>query len=162
MERTKQNVSPTADRELAISRVINAPRELVFEAWTKPEHLINWWGPNGFTNTFQEVNIKPGGRWRFIMHGPDGRNYPNEIVYHEIEFPSRLRYGHSNPEDPDGFNFTTTVTFESAGENKTKVTMSVVFESKEVLEYVIREHGAKKGGEETIGKLAVYVEQLNK
>ena len=150
----------TADRELVITRVMNAPRELVFEAWTKPEHLINWWGPNGCKTTMQEVNIVPGGRWKFIMETPDGTKYPNEIVFHEIEPPARLYYGHSGPDDPEGLNFTTTVTFEEAGPGKTKVTMIGLFQSKEALEYVIREHGAKKGGEETIAKLAAYVESL--
>jgi uncharacterized protein YndB with AHSA1/START domain len=160
METQNQNVSPTADRELITTRVINAPRELVFEVWTKPEHLIHWWGPNGFTNTFEEADIRQGGRWKFMMHGPDGKNYPNEIVYHEVTAPSKLRYGHSNPDDPEGTKFSTTVTFEEAGAGKTKVTMKAVFESREVLEFLIREVGAKKGGEETMAKMAVYVEQL--
>lgn len=154
--------SPTADRELVQTRVINAPQELVFEAWTTPKHLINWWGPNGFTTTNQEADIKVGGRWKFIMHGPDGIDYPNEIVYHEIIPYSKLRYGHSNPEDPEGFRFSTTVTFEEAGNGKTKVTMTGIFDSKETLEMVVRDFGAKKGGEETMAKMGAYVEQLNK
>lgn len=153
-------MSSTADREIVTTRIVNAPRELVFEVWTKPEHLIHWWGPNGFTNTFQEVEIRTGGRWTFIMHGPDGKNYPNEIVYHEVTPPSKLRYGHSGPEDPDGVNFTTTVTFEEEAAGKTKVTMTGVFPSKEMMELVIRERGAKEGGQQTMAKMVAYAEQL--
>jgi uncharacterized protein YndB with AHSA1/START domain len=152
--------SPTADREIVTTRVVNAPQQLVFEVWTKPEHLINWWGPNGFTNTFQETNIVVGGPWKFIMHGPDGKNYPNEIIYHEITPYSKLRYGHSGPGDPDGINFQTTVRFEDVGAGKTKVTMTGLFPSKEMMELVIRERGAKEGGQQTMAKMAGYVEQL--
>lgn len=160
MESTGRKENPTADRELIISRTIDAPRELVFEVWTKPEHLINWWGPNGFTHTFQEVNIRPGGKWKFIMHGPDGRNYPNEVMFHKVDFPSKLEYSHSDPENPDGINFTTTVTFEEVENKKTKLTMRALFPSKEALEYVVREYGAKKGAEEHIAKLMTYVDSL--
>lgn len=153
-------VTSTADRELVITRVINAPRELVFEAWTKPEHLHNWWGPNGCITTTQEISVKVGGRWKFVMQTPDGTKYPNEIVFHEIDPPARLHYGHSGPGDPEGLNFITTVVFEEIAPGKTRCTMTGVFQSKEALEYVIREHGAKKGGEETIAKLATYIESF--
>ena len=73
-------MNETANRELSITRVLNAPPELVWEVWTKPEHITNWWGPFGFTTTTHEMNIKPGGVWRFMMHVPDGRDYPNKIV----------------------------------------------------------------------------------
>lgn len=71
----------TADREITISRVFNAPRELVFRAWTEPQHLAQWWGPKNFTNTFHQFDPRPGGDWRFIMHGPNGTDYPNYSVY---------------------------------------------------------------------------------
>jgi uncharacterized protein YndB with AHSA1/START domain len=154
--------SSTADREIVISREMNAPRALVFEAWTKPEHLANWWGPNGYTVTTQEASITVGGRWVFIMRGPEGVDYPTAIVYHEITPPSKLRYGVSGLNDPEGRKFTSTVTFEEVSAGKTRVTMVVLFGSAEELEVVLRERGAKQGGEQTIAKLAAYVEQLNK
>ena len=67
-----------SDREIVTTRVFDAPRELVFKAWTDPDHLAKWWGPKGFTNTFQEFDMRPGGVWRFIMHGPDGVDYKNK------------------------------------------------------------------------------------
>lgn len=158
MKTENKNTSPTADREIVISREINAPQSLVFEAWTKPEHLINWWGPNGFTNTFDEIEVKPGGRWKFTMHGPDGVDYPNVIVYREVNFPERLAYSHGDGSGKHGFE--TTVTFEKLEEKKTRVTMTVLFPTREALEYVVREHGAAEGGKQTIGKLAAYVESL--
>jgi uncharacterized protein YndB with AHSA1/START domain len=152
--------SSTSDREIVISRVMNAPQALVFDAWTKPEHLANWWGPNGFSITTQDADIKAGGHWKFIMHGPDGVDYPTDVVYHEVTPITKLRYSVSGIDHPEHLNFTTTVTFEEIGTGKTKVTMTGLFQTKEALEFVIRVHGAKKGGEETIGKLAEYVESI--
>jgi len=77
------NQESTADREIVIERLFNAPPELVWNTWTDPTHVAQWWGPNGFTNTIQEMSVKPGGVWRFIMHGPDGTNYPNENKFVE-------------------------------------------------------------------------------
>lgn len=68
-------------------RTIDAPRDLVFDAWTDPAHVGQWWGPDGFTTTTHEIDIRPGGVWRFTMHGPDGVDYPNEIAFEEIVPP---------------------------------------------------------------------------
>ena len=109
-------------RELVISRLINAPRELVWDAWTKPEHVKHWWGPDGFTNTIHEMEVKPGGVWRFMMHGPDGTNFPNKIVFNEVKKPERLVYTHSSDDENETTLFETTVTFEKQGD-KTLLTM---------------------------------------
>jgi len=77
-----------SDREIVTTRVVDAPRELVFRAWTEPEHVGQWWGPNGFTSTIQEMDVRPGGVWRLVMHGPDGTDYPNESIYLEVVRPS--------------------------------------------------------------------------
>ena len=77
-----------APDEIVTTRLLNAPRALVFEAWTDPHHVAQWWGPNGFTNTIHEMDVTPGGVWRFVMHGPDGVDYPNRIVYIEVVNPS--------------------------------------------------------------------------
>ena len=70
----------TSDREIVISRVFDAPRTLVFKAWTDPQHLAHWWGPNSFSLTTHEMEFKPGGVWRFVMHGPDGCDYQNKDI----------------------------------------------------------------------------------
>jgi uncharacterized protein YndB with AHSA1/START domain len=80
----------TADRELFTLRVIDAPRERVFKAFSDPNHLAKWWGPKGFTNTFDEFDLRPGGVWRFVMHGPDAANFPNESVFVEVAVPERV------------------------------------------------------------------------
>jgi uncharacterized protein YndB with AHSA1/START domain len=84
MANKNEMVTDTSDREIITRRLLNAPRELVFEAFTQPEHLAKWWGPNGFTITTHEMEVKPGSAWRFMMHGPDGVDYPNKIVYEEL------------------------------------------------------------------------------
>src|SRR5678816_2044021 len=71
----------TKDRELLLTRLLNAPIDLVWEVWTKPEHIAQWWGPNGFTNTITTMDVHPGGEWDLIMHGPDGIDYKNKSVF---------------------------------------------------------------------------------
>lgn len=145
----------TADREIIISRVLNAPRELVWEAWTNPQHLVNWFGPKGFTNTFYEADIRTGGKWRFMMHGPDGRNYPNVVLFSEVLKPKRLVYFQGS--DEDNFpNFKATVIFEEL-EGKTKLTMLSVFPTTDEKEFAVREICAVEGGNETLDKLELYI-----
>jgi len=149
----------TSDRELVFTRLLNAPRELVFKVWTEPEHIKHWWGPNGFTNTIHEMNVSPGGIWRLMMHGPDGRNYPNKIEYIEVVEPERLVYKHSGDDDTEPVNFHVTVTFEKQGD-KTLLTMRSLFTSKEELDRVVREYGADEGAIQTLTRLAEYLENM--
>jgi uncharacterized protein YndB with AHSA1/START domain len=112
-----------SDREIVTTRVINAPHELVFKAWTDPDHLVHWWGPKGFTNTFHEFDMRPGGIWRFVMHGPDGVDYKNKSVFVEVVKPERIVFRHVS-----GHQFQVTATFaEQAG--KTRLTFQMVFET---------------------------------
>ena len=82
------------DCEIVATRIVNAAQEIVFNAWTESDHFKNWWGPNGFTNTFNEFDLQPGGKWRFIMHGPDGKNYPNESEFIKIDKPEFVAWDH--------------------------------------------------------------------
>ena len=84
MTATSEPTPDTADREIVVMRLFDAPRELVFAAWTDPKHLAQWWGPTGFSTTTRSIDIRSGGVWRFVMHGPDGRDYENRITYVEI------------------------------------------------------------------------------
>jgi len=142
----------TDDREIVITRVLNTPQILVFKAWTDPAHLINWWGPNGFTNTFHEIDIKPGGIWRFTMHGHNGMDFPNLIRFIDIVEPERIEYLHGSGEENDEDQFKVTVTFEKEG-NKTRLTMKSIFPSAALRDMVIREYGAMEGGNQTIDRL---------
>ncbi len=123
LERLAERLADASDREIAAARVFDAPRKLVFGAWTDPDHLVHWWGPKGFTNTFHEFDMRPGGVWRFVMHGPDGTNCQNESVFVEIVKPERIVFDHvSAPQ------FRMTATFEDLG-GKTRLTWRMLFKS---------------------------------
>ncbi|MEQ1947104.1 MAG: SRPBCC domain-containing protein [Bryobacteraceae bacterium] len=147
---TKNGPPPnTADRELVVSRVFDAPREVVFDAWTNPEHVGKWWGPNGFTTTTHSIDIREGGEWRFVMHGPDGNDYDNHIVYDEITKPERIVYRHLSAPWHQA-----TITFvEQRG--KTKVTLCSVFETPEIRNRIAKY--AVDGGLEHLGCLAGFL-----
>jgi len=148
------NVTNTSDRSLSITRLLNAPRELVWEVWTKPEHIAKWWGPNGFSLTTSKMEVKEKGEWNFVMHGPDGTDYRNEIVYVELKRPELLVYDH-----PIGPKFRATVTFEAVGD-KTNLTMTMVFETAESLQQTIKTFNAAEGQKQTIGRLEDYLSKL--
>jgi uncharacterized protein YndB with AHSA1/START domain len=143
-------------KNLIVTRLLNAPRELVFEAWTDPAHLAHWYGPNGFTITTHEIDVKAGGVWKFMMHGPDGRDYPNKIIFSEVVKPEKLVYQHAGDEDTEPVSFHVTVTFE-AEEGKTKLTMNSDFGSAEELERIDKEYGAIEGAKQTVTRLAEYL-----
>lgn len=114
----------TADREFVHSRLIDAPRERVFKAFAEPAHLARWWGPNGFSNTFESFELRPGGVWRFVMHGPDGKDYPNESVFREVSAPERVEFEHLG----GVHHFVMTISFTVQGE-QTLVGWRQVFDS---------------------------------
>jgi uncharacterized protein YndB with AHSA1/START domain len=149
----------SADREIVITRVLNAPRELVFEAWTDPKQVVQWWGPRGFTTTTHKMDVRPGGVWRFVMHGPDGRDYQNKITYLEIVRPERLIYKHGGDDDLELANFHTTVTFVGRG-GKTEVTMRAVFPTAQERDRVVKEYKAIEGGKETLERLDEHVVKM--
>ena len=141
-----------SDREILSSRVFDAPRELVWEAWTNPDHIQHWWGPNGFTNTFSEFDLRPGGYWRFVMHGPNGANFPNESVFVEIVKPECLVFDHTVfPK------FRATIVFEDLG-GKTRVIWRMLFETVSVFDQV--KAYAIPGNQENLDKLEVYLKSM--
>ena len=141
----------TKDREIRLSRTLNAPVDLVWEMWTDPEHIANWWGPDGFTNTIGTMDIRPGGQWNLVMHGPDGRDYDNKSIFTEVVKHKKLVFEHvSEPRSR------TTVEFEAKGE-QTLLTWQMVFESAEVFLKVVKEHGAIEGMKQNVGKLEKYL-----
>lgn len=116
-------VGSTADRDFVHSRLIDAPRERVFRAFSNPAHLARWWGPKGFTSTFHEFDLRPGGVWRFVMHGPDGTNYSNESVFVEVLPPERVVFEHVSDH-----HFQMTLTF-SAQDGRTVVEWRQLFDT---------------------------------
>lgn len=147
----------TSDRELVIERVFDAPRELVWKAWTEPAHVDKWWGPNGFRNETFSMDFRVGGVWRYVMHGPDGKDWPNWIRYEEISKPERLVYSHGE-EGSDEPWFRVTVTFVAEG-NRTRAVMRSVFPSAEALA-AVKKFGAGEGGQQTMARLAGYLPYL--
>jgi uncharacterized protein YndB with AHSA1/START domain len=147
-----------ADREIVVTRLIDAPRELVFDAFTHPAHVSRWWGPHGFTTTTQSMDVRPGGAWTFVMHGPDGTDYDNRIVYEDVVRPERLIYRHEGEAGDKPVRFRTTVTFVAEG-RRTRITLRAVFATAAERAHVARKHGAVEGAQQTVARLADYVER---
>jgi len=147
--------SATADREIVIFRVIDAPRELVFEAFTEVRHLSLWWGPEGFTTTTQSFEFSVGGEWDFVMYGPDGTDYAEWITWTEITPPERIAMLHGESrDDPNAFE--SVLTFEPNGA-ATRIEMRTVFPTKELRDEAVEKYHAIEGGQQTLGNLAAYV-----
>jgi uncharacterized protein YndB with AHSA1/START domain len=143
------------DREILLSRTLDAPVELVWEAWTTPNHIASWWGPDGFTNTITIMDVTPGGRWDLIMHGPDGTDYRNTSVFREINRCKQIVYEHiSHPK------FTATIDFEERG-GQTRLTWHMLFETAEEFRQVIRTFKADEGLKQNVEKLIVYLNGLS-
>jgi uncharacterized protein YndB with AHSA1/START domain len=151
------NESNDPDREIVIERIVDAPPELVWRAWTEPDQIAKWWGPDGFTTTIHEMHVRVGGVWRFMMHGPDGTDYPNRVVYREIVEPERLVYDHSDDEGNDRFR--STVTFAALGK-RTKVTLRAVFETAQARAAKVK-FGAVEGGRQTLARLGQHLAAMS-
>lgn len=144
-------------RSIIGTRVFDAPRALVFSAFSDPQHLAQWWGPDDFTTTTSVFEFKPGGVWRFVMHGPDGRDYQNRVIYEEIVPPEKLVYRHTGDEDVEPVQFQQTLTFEDIGNGQTRMIWHGTFPSAEERARVIKEYGADKGLAQTMARLAEFV-----
>ncbi len=154
-----------SDTEILISRVLHAPRGLVWEAWTNPAHVANWWGPRGFTNTTKRHEFRVGGYWEHTMHGPDGTDYPNKAKFLEIVPPERIVFllGAGSDLEADerrGVTFRATWTFEVVDAGRTRLTGRMIFPSKDARDRVVRDYGAIEGGKQTLERAAEYVAGL--
>lgn len=143
---------------LEVSRTVKASRTQVWQVWTDPDQLIAWWGPDGFTNTFHEIAVRPGGIWKLTMHGPDGTDYPNEIRFEELVAPERIVYFHAaNAQHPSGFRMT--VTFTQEASPMTRITMTATFPTAAEMEAI--RAGFLEGSRQCLGRMAARVMQLN-
>jgi uncharacterized protein YndB with AHSA1/START domain len=142
-------------RAIVTMREFDAPRALVFEAWTDPKHLAQWWGPDGFSLTSASYDLRVGGQWRFVMHGPDGTDYDNLVTFEVIEKPARLVYSQGDSNDPEMFR--TTVTFEALDDRRTRVTLHAEFPTAAERDRIAREFGAVEGAAQTLARLAGYL-----
>lgn len=145
------------ENELRLVRVFDAPVALVWDAWVKEEHVAQWWGPRGFTLTTTSKDVRPGGRWVYTMHGPDGTDYPNITTYHVVEPHAKLVYDHGATEDRDPL-FRVTVTFrERSGRTEIDITMTLATAeaAREARAFIKR-----AGGESTWDRFGEYLEQV--
>src|SRR5712691_10306399 len=150
--------SATAGREIVISRVISAPRELVFEAFTEVRHLSRWWGPEGFTTTTRAFEFRVGGERDFVMHGPDGTDYQEWISWTEIAPPERIALLHGESRgDPDAFESVLTFAPDGAA---TRIEMRTLFPTKELRDEAAGKYHAIEGGQQTLSNLAAYVTEI--
>ena len=145
----------TSDRELIITRKLDAQVELVWEVWTNPEHIVNWWGPNGFTNTITKMDMVDGGEWDLVMHGPDGMDYKNKSIFKEIIPLKKIVYEHIS-----GPKFVATIQFEEQGE-QTMLKWHMLFETAEQFIQVVKTFKADEGLKQNIEKLNSYLVNFN-
>jgi uncharacterized protein YndB with AHSA1/START domain len=150
MEKTNND---TANRVLRITKVLSAPIDLVWKVWTNPEHIVNWWGPNGFTNAIHKMDFQERGEWILTMHGPDGTDYPNRSIFKEIIPFKKIMFEHFNP------HFITTILFESTGE-ETQIDWTGIFDTAEMRETVIKAHKADEGQKQNLERLEKYLSKL--
>jgi uncharacterized protein YndB with AHSA1/START domain len=147
------------DREIVLSRVIDAPRSLVYSAWADPEQIQQWFGPDGFAIETKEIDLKLDGVWRFDMVAPDGTRFTNRMVFLRLEAPALIEVEHGSDQDNDPNRFRMLVTFDEQRDGKTVLTLRQMHPSKERREGVIG-FGAVEYGGQTLDKLARHVAKV--
>ncbi len=143
------------DRSLRIIRTLKAPVEQVWKVWTDPAHVPNWWGPDGFTTTIHIMDINKGGEWKLTLHAPDGTNYPNRSTFTQIVPLEKIAFEHFNP------HFFTTVIFKAEGD-QTQMEWTMIFDSTQIFETVVKAHQADQGLRQNVEKLENYLSELSK
>lgn len=156
---TPKKVEPEADREIVITRLIDAPVSRVWRAWTDNEEIVKWWGPHGFSDETEKREFKPGGHWRHTMIGPDGTRFPNYATYKELEENKRIVLINAGSEEDaeKGVGFRSEISFKAVGQ-KTELTMRSVFPTAAMREFVVKNFKAIEGGQQTLARLAARVE----
>jgi uncharacterized protein YndB with AHSA1/START domain len=149
-------VARNRSNEIRIVRVYDAPVEAVWDAWTDPEQVAQWWGPRGFTLTTHSKDLRPGGNWTYTMHGPDGVDYPNKTLYHEVVEHKKLVYDHGGNDDRPPL-FRVTVLFDEV-DGKTTMDMTMALATPEAAAE-IRKFIKQAGGDSTWDRLAEYLEK---
>jgi uncharacterized protein YndB with AHSA1/START domain len=150
---TSMDIIKDSNFTIVSTRTFHATIDEVFRAWTDPAYLKNWWGPKGFTNTFNEFDLRPGGKWSFIMHGPDKGNYVNECVFIKIDKPNLVAWNRlSKP------IFQVVALFDKLSDDKTNVTFKMIFDSPKEYE-TIRKFAPEKN-EENFDRLEKELEKM--
>lgn len=147
---------PHRPNEIRLIRIFEAPPETIWAAWTDPAQVGQWWGPRGFTLTTDSREVRPGGHWRYTMHGPDGTDYPNYATYLEVEAPRRLVYDHGATSADAAPLFRVTVTFRALDGGRTEMDMTMALATPEAAAHT-RAFIRQAGGESTWDRLAEHV-----
>lgn len=147
------------DREIVLSRVIDAPRSAVYAAWTDPDQIEKWFGPEGMVIETKEIDLNPGGVWRFDMVAPDGTRYSNRMVFLCIDTPALIEVEHGTDQENDPGRFRMLITFDEQSNGKTVLTLRQMHPSKERREWAIG-FGAVEYGGQTLKKLAHHVAKV--
>lgn len=132
------------------TRTFMAPISLIWEVWASPDHIANWWGPDGFTSTVHIMDFQEAGEWKLTLHGPDGTNYPNRSIFREIIPLEKIVFEHFNP------HFITTVRFSANGA-ATIVDWAMLFDSAEMYEIIVKAHKADEGLKQNMERLQKYL-----
>lgn len=143
----------TKAREMRLTHTFKVPVELMWEMWSNPKHIAQWWGPNGFTNTIKKMDFKEGGEWLLTMHGPDGTNFPNRSIFKEIVPFNKIVFEHFNP------HFITTILFGEK-DNETLIDWSVLFDTVEMRDIVVNAHKADEGQRQNVQRLERYLDKV--
>lgn len=143
------------DREIVIARVIDAPREDVFDAWTDPEQLAQWFGPNGLAIETHEIDVREGGVWRFDMVGW-GKRFDNRMTFLRIERPYLIEVDHGADQDDDPGTFRMLVTFDAQSDGKTVLTLRQLHPTRAHRDGAVG-FGAVEYGGQTLDKLAAHL-----
>ena len=157
------SISTPSDREFVMERVFDAPRKLVWQVWTQPEHLTQWWGPQGCTLPVCTVDLRPGGTWHYCIRGPEGEENWSKTTYHEVVEPERLVYSDAFSDETGNViegmpQMIVTLTFDDL-DGKTKVTAHSQFASAADLQALLN-MGVAQGASETWDRLATYLASI--
>ena len=147
------------DREIVIARVVNADRDTAVRAWTDPDQIVKWFGPEGFRCKTHEIDIRSGGVWRFEMIAPDSTCFSNRMNFLRIEEPTLIEAVHGTDTDDDPDRFRLLVTFDEQNYGKTVVTLRQIHPTPERRAIVIGFGGVELGGQ-TLAKLAAHLESV--
>ena len=142
------------NNEIHSSRVLNSPLNTVYDAFANPAHLKNWWGPNGFTNTIHEFDLRPNGKWLLTMHGPEKGNYENSSIFQIVE--PQVRVAWKRASQP---LFDMEVAFEAISESQTKISFRMTFATEEECDKLRR--FVVPNNEENFDRLEVELEKMH-
>ena len=146
-----------SERIIVSTRLFRATRRMVYEAFADPKQVVLWWGPNGFTTTIVEMDLRPGGKWRLVMHGPDGANYPNEMTFTQVVPAARIELDLvGGKEGAEPIHMHKTITWEDE-DGGTRLTFRIEFASRELRDENVHTYKSVEGGRQLFERLEKHL-----